>query len=149
MRRAVTVVPTVVTVEGRENVVVEDADVIDGRRHEVGNGGHGATVVAYGAEGHLPARLMLAETLETQLIIRLRHQQAVAVGNGVHRGDDPQREITAGDVIAGLDIHVAGETANAIRRVVTRITEDSLQQQGVFNTSRKNNAGHTREYAQQ
>ena len=61
----------VVSVEGREDVVAVETDIIDVGRHELDDSGQCLAVVPDGAVAYLPLRFVVVDVVETQLVIRL------------------------------------------------------------------------------
>ena len=142
------IVAAVMPVERRKDVVLIQTNIIDVGRQEFDDGRECATIVAYRAEADLALPVVVVHVVEPQLTIGFRQQIAVAVGNGVHVGNQPERGITLPHVEVALDIDVGGEAADFFRGEIAAVVEDTTHDDRVADAPRENNTGHTCEYAQ-
>ena len=124
-QHAVLVEMLVVLVEGRQNMVFVEADVVDVGGHELHNSWQRPAVMPDGAVAYLPLRFILVDAVEAYLVVRLRHEIAVAVGYRVHVGNKPQRGVATPDVEVTLDIDIAGVSGNVVSREIATVVEES------------------------
>ena len=113
-------------VERRQYVVSIKANVVEVRGQEFYDRRHGTAVVADGAVADLSLGFIFIDVFEVQFVIRFRYQVAFSVGNGVHRRDEPQREVAPPDVVVVLDIDVGGEPLDLTVSEVVPVIENTF-----------------------
>ena len=81
------------------------------------------------------------------MVVRLSDILPFVLRHDIHRGDEPEGGVAPLNIKPELRIDMVLYTVGH-RDMRLLVVIDTLQDQGVFLSPAKNNAGHTREYAQ-
>ena len=111
-------------------MVAIDQYAVDARCQKLGKHRHGTTVSRDGGVVNLILVLIVVQVVDVQTAVLLAEEGALALGDGIHVGNDKQPYVPSVRVIDELAVEVGRVAADAVR-VVALIVEYAVKNQRI------------------